>query len=403
MALRSTAVPLVLGLRIADPRSRAAHAEVPPPRLRLGQLSKALLDEIFFATEVMSAPVVGLRDAQRIAREIGEALALYAARGWLDAPASFHRSPEAARPRGAARLASSPWGEHRHLRFESGYEPHAGEPGRERWLGYAPNRTAHAWLLEHRGRRRPWLVCIPGYRMGHPMVDFTGFRAQWLHRELGLNVAIPVLPFHGPRSVGSRGGDGFLSGDFLDTVHAQAQAVWDVRRLIGWLRATRADTVGAYGISLGGYTAALVASLDATLDCVVAGIPAADFVRLYETHAAPIVRGMAASVGLPIERVKRLLRVVSPLALPPRVPHARRFVFAAVRARLAPPDHARDLWLHWERPQMRWYEGSHVSFFFESDVKALLRDAFSQCGLLPAEPRRRGTPAPLLEAAPAAG
>ena len=85
--------------------------------------------------------------------------------------------------------------------------PHPGEPGRERWLAYEANRTGHAWLLKHPGPPRPWLVCVPGYRMGRPAVDFTGFRAGWLYKTLGLNVAIPVIPLHGPRRVGSRLGN----------------------------------------------------------------------------------------------------------------------------------------------------------------------------------------------------
>jgi hypothetical protein len=39
--------------------------------------------------------------------------------------------------------------------------------------------------------------------------DFTGFPAAWFHHELGLNVAFPVLPLHGPRKMGIRTGDGF--------------------------------------------------------------------------------------------------------------------------------------------------------------------------------------------------
>ena len=109
-------------------------------------------------------------------------------------------------------------------------------PVATRWLGYERNRTAHAWLLRHPGPPRPWLVCVHGYRMGFPLADFTGFPAAWFHHELGLNVAFPVLPLHGPRKIGLRTGDGFLSGDYLDTIHLQTQAVWDIRRLIRWLR-----------------------------------------------------------------------------------------------------------------------------------------------------------------------
>jgi hypothetical protein len=371
-----------LGQRWVQRRARVTHEGVPSARRGLAIASKIALDEIFLATELISASVVSRSQQRRIARESEQALDLFEDRGWLDDPALYHRRPpplEAAsfdelRRQGIA---------YRHLRFASDYEPHPGEPGRKRWLGYQANRTAHAWLMKHPGRMRPWLICIPGYRMGHPMVDFTGFRARWLHCKLGLNVAIPVMPLHGPRRVGRRGGDGFLSGDFVDTIHAQSQAVWDVRRLVGWLRSHGAPAVGAYGVSLGGYTTALLASLEENLDCVIAGIPATDFMRLMRSHVPALVLRAAARLGFSFERAEPLLRVISPLALSPRVPRERRYLYAGLADRLAPPDHARDLWLHWERPRVAWYHGSHVSFMWEPDVRALLYEAFDACGLLP--------------------
>ncbi|MFQ5515536.1 MAG: alpha/beta hydrolase family protein [Myxococcota bacterium] len=380
--MRGGLTPLLLGLRwISRPRLPEL-AEVPRTRLDPGLIAKMALDELFLSTELFSATIVSLRDRERMATELDEGLELWEQRGWSDAPTSYHRTPPDL-TRARVDAYGSLWGPYRHLRFESGYEPHPEEPGRERWLSYAPNRTAHAWLLEHPGPPRPWLVCIPGYRMGHPAVDFTGFRIRWLHLELGLNLAIPVLPLHGPRRVGRRGGDGFLSGDFVDTLHAQTQAVWDVRRLIGWLRAQRAPAVGAYGVSLGGYTTALVAALESELECVVAGNPAADFVRLLRAHAPSFVVGLASRLGFPFDSIQRLLRVVSPLTLPPSIPHARRFLYAALVDRLATPDHARDLWRHWGRPRLEWYRGSHVSFLWERKVEALLEEAFRSCGLLP--------------------
>jgi dienelactone hydrolase len=97
-------------------------------------------------------------------------------------------------------------------------------------------------------------------------------------------VLIPVLPLHGPRRIGRMSGDGFLSGNVLDTIHAEAQAVWDARRLIGWARAEGAPLVGVHGLSLGGYTTALLASLQEGLSCVIAGIPVADLARTFWRH-----------------------------------------------------------------------------------------------------------------------
>ncbi len=251
LTLRSSALALLLGLRWVGLRNGAGRAGIPAPRWDLRLLSKVALDELFFATELVSAPFLSRRDGVRVGKEVSEALELYEARGWLNDPAGYHvRPPNLERIR--LENFRSLWGDYRHLRYESEYEPQPGEPGRERWLGYTANRTAHARLMVHPGRPRPWLVCVPGYRMGHAAVDFTGFPARWLHQDLGLNVAIPVIPLHGPRRVGRRGGDGFFTGDFVDTVHAQAQAVWDIRRLISWLHAQGAPAVALYGVSLGG-------------------------------------------------------------------------------------------------------------------------------------------------------
>ena len=92
--------------------------------------------------------------------------------------------------------------EFEHLWFDSGYEPHPGEPGRERWLSYAANRTAHAWVMRQAGPERPWLVCIHGYVMGWPLLDLSLFPPEIFRDRLGLNMLLPTLPLHGRRSLG---------------------------------------------------------------------------------------------------------------------------------------------------------------------------------------------------------
>lgn len=381
LALRSGAAPIAIGARLLARNRWQPLAELPTPRAGLAATSKVILDELFFASEFITARFVSPRESQRLVAEVEGALKLFEERGWLAAPESYHLAPPAIDTMCMKDVPAS-WLQYRHLSFASEYEPHLGEPGRERWLANQANRTAHAWVYEHPGSPRPWIVCIPGYRMGHPLVDSTGFRVRWLHKTLGLNVAILVLPLHGPRALGRRGGDGFLSGDFIDTLHAQTQAVWDVRRLIRWLRAERAPAVGIYGVSLGGYTAALVASLDDRIDCVVAGIPAADLLRLIRSHAPQFLLSTAERAGFDFGKLEQVLRVVSPLVIPPRVPRARRFVYAGLFDRLTSPDHARDLWKHWGKPRAAWYQGGHVSFLWQPEVKALLEEAFRSCGLV---------------------
>jgi len=382
MAVRAAVLPGVLGMRWAGRAHAQQRDEMPAPERSAKLALKVALDELFFATEAASgALAIGPREWRRVRREVEDAHALYERRGWLADPVAYHRTPPPLlrTTERDARLAH--WN-FSHLSFESGYAPALDAPGRQRFLGYEPNRDAHAWLLRHPGPQRPWVVCVPGYRMGRPAVDFAGFRAQWLHRNLGLNVAIYVMPFHGPRTVGRRGGDGYLSGDFLDTIHAQSQAVWDLRRLLGWLRRQGAPAIGVYGVSLGGYTAALLTALEADLQRVVLGIPAACFLDLARVNVPAGLMRAAEWLGFPLAQIQETLRVVSPLAMPPRIAHERRFIYAGTADRLAPPHHAFDLWHHWEKPRVLWYQGGHVSFLMEPSVRALVREAFSGRAML---------------------
>jgi hypothetical protein len=350
------------------------------------------LDELFFMSEVISARLAPAADVGRVAAEVEAGLRLYEQRGWLDDATGYHTEPPplagwSFRPQRRAWIPGLRNLSFEHLACPSDYEPHPEEPGRERWLSYTPMRTAHAWLLRHAGPPRPWLVCVHAYRMGFPLANVVAFPIDWLHRDLGLNLAFPVLPLHGPRKIGRRTGDGVFSGEILDTIHMQAQAVWDIRRLIGWLRTQGAPAVGVYGLSLGGYTTALLAGLEPHLDCVVAGVPHADYADLAHWNLQPLILRLADGLRIDWNALGRLFRVVSPLAVTPRLPREQRFLFAACADRLVPPAHARDLWLHWECPRATWYEGSHVSFGWEADVHSLLDEAFRTSGLVaPAAP-----------------
>jgi len=378
LAARAVAAPLVLGLRWLGPQRVAAPC---PVESSWAARCKVVADEVFFLIEFLAGSSFAFAEGARVTAEVEEALSLYQARGWIDDPASFHAEPPPIGAFGETEgfVRGVPY---RRLRFDSGYRPWPGEPGGARWLGYRPNRTAHVRLFQHPGPPRPWVVCAPGYRMGSPTIDWVGFGVGFLHRTLGLNIAIPVMPFHGERRCGRRGGDGYLAGDVLDTIHAQAQAVWDIRRLVRWLRASGAPGIGLYGVSLGGYTAALLAALEDDLDCVVCGIPTVDFIDLMRANTSDVWLTLTTWLGFDWAKIERLQRVIAPLAMQPRVPAGRCWVFAGTTDTLAPPGHALDLWQHWGGANLSWYQGSHVSFFLEPDVRATLGAALAASGLV---------------------
>jgi len=211
--------------------------------------------------------------------------------------------------------------------------------------------------------------------MGRRALDFAMFGARRLHRQFGVNVLLPVLPLHGPRAASGSGG-GFLGGDVLNTIHGMAQAMWDLRRILGWIRSEGTLGIGAYGVSLGGYAVSLLVTLE-DLHCVVAGIPPSDFVGLGRDHSHPLIAALARYGGPPEDEVRTVHRVISPLAAPPRVPRANRYIFAGLADRMVPRKQVRDLWEHWERPRVAWYNGTHLSFVGEAEVAALLREALA--------------------------
>jgi hypothetical protein len=172
----------------------------------------------------------------------------------------------------------------------------------------------------------------------------------------------------------------------MDTLHTGAQAIWDLRRIVWWLRESEdAPTVGALGHSLGGYAVSLLASLEEDLDCVVAGNPAVDPSHLFWANAPAVATHSLSAEGIREETIRALLRPVSPLALEPVVPHERRAIFAGVVDRVVPPVQAHSLWRHWEQPRIGWYQGAHQRFIRASEGRKVLEETLRAADMLPKE------------------
>lgn len=353
-----------------------------PVRPTVGLAAQVLLDEVLIS--VMRNPKLFPRgdDYERAGADIRLAYEMWDQMGWLDNPESYHRAPDS--PFGVTLHPRRQRAERfEELTFLSGYMPREGEPGRARWLDHTENRTVHAYVLRHRGGRRPWLVCFHGFGMGQPMTDLRAFRAYKLHSELGLNVATLVLPLHGPRQrPGAQRGEGFMSIDLIDSVHGLAQSAFDARSVIRWIRAESGEVpVGIYGVSLGGYVSALVASLEPGLACAIAGIPVTDLPDLYRRHSTPHVRQRAFGSGALGPRADAVHRVVSPLAMPAKLPGERRYIFAGAGDRMSTAGQAHRLWEAWGRPKIQWYHGGHIGFFMAGSVRQFVNDALTESGL----------------------
>ena len=366
-----------VGAFLARSRRRSATAQlddsVVPVRPSLALALQAYVDEVLIAAFHHPELVPKDDEYAPAAADVDNARNLFSARGWLAHPASYHRDPDPPEDVRAWHRRAHGLG-YDHATFSSDFDIDPTEPGGTRWLSHEANRTVHAWVSRAPDQRhRSWLVCVHGFGMGNnPFTDLRAFRAPQLHQK-GINVAIPVLPLHGPRASGRVRGEDFMTIDMVDSMHGIAQAAWDVRRLIRWLRATQgAETVGILGYSLGGLVAALVASLEDDLACVIAGIPVVDLPALFRRHSRPHVARLAAEHGVLGQAADDVHRVVSPLAMDCKVRHDRRYIFAGLADRMSTFGQARRLWLHWGRPSLAAYQGGHVGFFWSRPARQLV-------------------------------
>lgn len=340
--------------------------------------AQAYLDEVLIAALRHPDLLPKEDDYAPAAAELQAARELFEARGWIDHPASYHRDPP---PPDDVRA----WHEHvpgfgyEHTTFSSGWKPDPDEPGRTRWLEHQANKTAHAWVARAPGRdHESWLVCVHGFGMGQKAsVDLRAFRTAQLHR-LGIHVAVAVLPLHGPRASGRVRGEDLMTIDMVDSMHGMAQATWDVRRLIRWLRDSEgAERVGVMGQSLGALVTSLVAALDPDLTCVIAGVPVVDLPDLFRRHSPPSIALRAQEFGVLGSVADEVHRVVSPLAMSCAVTPERRFIFAGLADRMSTFGQARRLWLHWDRPALATYPGGHVGFYWAKTVKTFVAEALA--------------------------
>ncbi len=357
-------------------RREQRYRDVPAVEPNAGLVAETLIDGTF---SLLVSLLVGVPESQQVRRGHQELLAMQEfieRNGWFASPEQYHQTPPALdspqlTPKRTKGLRGGT--DYVEMLFESEYEPHPGEPGRERWLAHEENGTSAAYVLEHEGVDRPWIVCTHGFGMGQASANMQGLSAVWIHEELGLNVLMPVLPLHGPRSSTRFSGGGLLQPEFANMLHMFSQAVWDIRRQVSWIRSRSDAPVGLYGISLGGCAVSLASAFIDDLSCVIAGIPAVDFTSLARDNEPWAYHAYGGDLQTDWALVHKVMHPVSPLTFQPRMPVEKRYIYAGVADRIARPDQARALWRHWGKPEIEWMSSGHVLASMKPELKPFIR------------------------------
>jgi pimeloyl-ACP methyl ester carboxylesterase len=208
-----------------------------------------------------------------------------------------------------------------------------------KYLSRIENRTARARLFlgdERGAAKRPAVIALHGYMGGQWLLEEAQWPLAWLARR-GLDVALPLLPFHALRAGPHRGAPPFPSADPRLTNEGFRQAVADVVALARWLRARGAPHVGVMGMSLGGYTSSLLATVSRDIDFVMPMIPLASIADFAREQGR---LGTGEQADLQRAALERANWVVSPLARPLALPASHALVVAAEHDRITPSSHA---------------------------------------------------------------
>jgi pimeloyl-ACP methyl ester carboxylesterase len=234
---------------------------------------------------------------------------------------------------------------------------------RKHWSTLTSNNIARAQHWRHHDGPRPTLCVIHGFMGSSYLLNGLFFSLPWYYRS-GYDVLLCTLPFHGRRAerFSPFSGFGFFSSGLSGFAESMAQSVHDFRSIVDYLRHTGVERVALTGISLGGYTSALIASVEDRLEAVIPNCPVVAPGKLFgEWFPANQLVKLGLWLGhISSEELDAGLAYHGPLNYQPLVPKDRRMIITGLGDRMAPPEHAVTLWEHWDHCAMHWFPGNHV-------------------------------------------
>ncbi len=241
---------------------------------------------------------------------------------------------------------------------------------REQWSAFSANKIVHAQHWRHQDGPRPTLCVIHGFMGSSYLLNGLFFSLPWYYRS-GYDVLLYTLPFHGRRAekFSPFSGFGYFACGLNGFAESMAQAVHDFRSIVDYLRHTGVEHVALTGISLGGYTSALLASVEDRLEAVIPNCPVVTPAKLFDQWfpANRLVRLGLWLANINRDQLNAGMAYHCPLNYLPVIPKDRRMIITGLGDRMAPPEHAVTLWEHWDRCALHWFPGSHLMHVSQLD------------------------------------
>jgi pimeloyl-ACP methyl ester carboxylesterase len=381
----ATVAPVDPPIPVPDVEGADASARGLPSRAELSWRQRLIVGSSAVADlglRTAIASVIGAAMLPRVAaatlrpsqtRAEREALEFYAALGAPGDPVAAFPAPTDM-PRVSTRGANpfAEWMAHgrvENIRFTSSHQ--AINPAlRQRRSLYTRNNVVHAQHWRHDDGPRPTLCLIHGFMGSAYLFNGMFFSLPWFFRS-GYDVLLYTLPFHGQRAERHSpfSGYGYFADGLAGFAEAMSQAVHDFRSVLDHLEHTGVDRIALTGMSLGGYTSALIASVDDRIQAVIPNVPVVTPDAAFDDWfpASLLVKLGNRVAGTDRDLMSAASAFHSPLNYAPLVPRDRRLIITGLGDRLAPPDQAEMLWEHWDRCAFHWFPGNHVLHVSQPD------------------------------------
>lgn len=286
---------------------------------------------------------------------------------WRDSPEQFFAPPLAPQHVELTPVHGLKDGEILDIKFPSAYRVHNASFSAE-YESYKENQAVHARMWKHHDNGAPTMIAIHGWTMGDQRLNSLAF-LPGLFYGLGIDVVLIELPYHGrrrPAVAKEQKIPLFPSAHMVRTNETMGQVICDLRQLASYLRQNGTKEIGVAGMSLGGYLAALWASLDPLSFC----IPIVPMVSMAELEWEIISRHedfkKLKEEGIALDLLRELYHVHCPLSHSPKLAKERMLLVAGIGDQIVPPRQPKMLWDHWRRPRMLWFTGGHVAQFKRS-------------------------------------
>ncbi len=273
-----------------------------------------------------------------------------------------------------------PDGDCQTLWFQSNYEPLHPRLA-TRYRAHRNNLISYAQWWRHRDGPRPTLIALHGFFADPYWLNSRFLALPWFYKQ-GYDVLLFTLPFHGYRreSADIFSGMRYLAHGFSHLNETIAHSIHDLRVYMDFLEQQGSGPIGVTGLSLGGYTSALLGTIEKRLAFCIPNAPVVSppDLMLEWPVTRMLSRLVLAQSGIDLPELRHILALHSPLNYQPVMDRERMLIIAGSGDRFASPRHAELLQEHWNS-EIHWFPGNHLLHLDQGQYLRKMKAHMDRC------------------------